>query len=187
MIYYPCSFFVFLDGGGGDPRTTDRGLPPPLSQQSKPNPGQQAETPREALHRRAERFKHGAEDGDAAPRTRSSRRSRGVCGGRGSEGRRPPRRPEEHQRPGRSPQLGGRFGDGSLCRSCAAKNLKFNGSCEGFVPFPPQLNTDVKAEHQRQDGDVGGRAKVARPVSVSFFFLLIFFSVPFRDNVPEKD
>lgn len=136
MIYYLCFYFVFLDGGGGDPRTTDRGLPPPLSQQSKPNPGQQAETPREALHRRAERFNPGAEDGDAAPRTRSSRRSRGVCGGRGSEGRRPPRRPEEHQRPGWSPQLGGRFGDGSLCRSCAAKNSKSNGSCEGFVPFP---------------------------------------------------
>ena len=152
MIYYMCFYFVFLDGGGGDPWTKGQGLPPPLSQQSKRTTDQQAEAPREALHRSAERFKHGAEGGAAAHRTRSSRQSRRVCGGRGAERRRPPRSPEEHQRAGEPPQLGGRFGDGSLCRNCAVKNLKFNGSCEGFVPFPRRYCDEIKEEHQRQDG-----------------------------------
>lgn len=157
MIYYMCFYFVFLDGGGGDPWTTGQGLPPPLSQQSKPNPDQQAETPREALHRRGERFKLGAECGAHALRTRSSRRSRRVCGGREAERRRPPRSPEEHQRPGWSPQLGGRFGGGSLCRNCAVRNVKFNVSCEGFVPFPCRYCDEIKIEHQRQDGGMRRR------------------------------
>ncbi len=89
-------------------------------QQCKRTTDQQAAAPREALHRRGERFKHGDGGGAAAHRTRSSRRSRRVCGGRGAERRRPPRSPEEHQRAGEPPQLGGRFGDGSLCRNCAA-------------------------------------------------------------------
>lgn len=152
MIYYKRLFFVFLDSGSGDPRAVDLGLPLPHSQQSKPNPAQQAEAPREALHRRGERFKHGAEGGAHALRTRSSRQRRRVCGGREAESRRPPRSPEEHQRAGAPPPLGGRFGGGSLCRSCAVKNVKFNGSCEGFVPFPRRYCDEIKTGHQSKDG-----------------------------------
>ena len=157
MIYYNRFFFVFLDGGGGDPWTKGQGLPPPLSQQSKRTTDQQTEPPANDIWRSPERFRSRRFLATQEPAPVQAGVSRRVCGrlqtpkAAIAEAREAPTAEQG------APALVGRFGGGSLCRSCAVKNVKFNGSCEGFVPFPRRYCDEIKAGHQRQDGGMRRR------------------------------